>query len=319
MRERWGTFSVRDHVTAAPFVSDVLIYDRLVIPIPDPNNPESERSWADRGYRPDDQRRCLDILGVKTDWKDGLALTVPWDSSKEERFRTRMNAAAALTAQKNSPKATYYMDPFAMTRELNAGEFRPALPADVTKAWAVAAYPSAAAFREDLAASHRMAGIAPGEDRRSQLAFELRHRFLTPERPDPDHEMLKRAADLSRKDDFRRKRALFYAWQENIIENEIDDEKAIRELEQLLDDYNKATQKAFGEVIAKAVFTTLAIGVGIGGAAVAGGLAGLAAAGGAGLIEFGRFWAFDRKPKIDDGDLNAAAMIHDAEKTLSLN
>jgi hypothetical protein len=33
-KERWGTFSVRDHIKTAPIISDVLIYDRLVIPVP---------------------------------------------------------------------------------------------------------------------------------------------------------------------------------------------------------------------------------------------------------------------------------------------
>jgi hypothetical protein len=33
-RERWGTFSVIDHKNAAALVPDVLLYDRLVLPVP---------------------------------------------------------------------------------------------------------------------------------------------------------------------------------------------------------------------------------------------------------------------------------------------
>lgn len=46
-RERWGTFSVRDHtseVTDAPFVSDVLLFDRLVIPTP-PEDASNSDFW----------------------------------------------------------------------------------------------------------------------------------------------------------------------------------------------------------------------------------------------------------------------------------
>lgn len=96
MRERWGAFSVRDHVSDAPFVSEVLLYDRLIIPIPDPNDNLAEVSWAHEGWKPNVLRDCLDVLKVKTDKADGLALTVPWDNSKRERFKSRMSMAAAL-------------------------------------------------------------------------------------------------------------------------------------------------------------------------------------------------------------------------------
>lgn len=31
----WGTFSVADHLRRRPFVADVLLYDRLIVPVPD--------------------------------------------------------------------------------------------------------------------------------------------------------------------------------------------------------------------------------------------------------------------------------------------
>jgi hypothetical protein len=33
--ETWGTFSVTDHLGRRAFVADVILYDRLVIPVPD--------------------------------------------------------------------------------------------------------------------------------------------------------------------------------------------------------------------------------------------------------------------------------------------
>jgi len=46
---------------------------------------------------------------------------------------------------------------------------------------------------------------------------------------------------------------------------------------------------------------------------------GLLLAGTSGLVELARFWKFDRKPVIDNGDLDAAAMVHDARKVVSLH
>jgi hypothetical protein len=311
MRERWGAFSVRDHVSDAPFVSEVLLYDRLIIPIPDPNDNLAEVSWAHEGWKPNVLRDCLDVLKVKTDKADGLALTVPWDNSKRERFKSRMSMAAALATQRRDPKHTYYMDPFLMTRMLVKDEFRPALPPGVSKAWTVAAYPSAEAFRRDVSTSD--------VDRKTQVALLLSHRFLTPIQSDPKHDMLKRAVDLAMTDAFRRKRSRFYEWQEEIIQEEISDEKAIEELEQRLLDYNEATRKAFGDVVAKYAFTVIPIGLTMAGAVLAGPGPAAVIAAASGIVELTRFWKFDRKPVIADGDLDAAAMVHDARQVLSLD
>ena len=33
-RERWGSFSVRDHLNTRALATDVLLYDRLIFPVP---------------------------------------------------------------------------------------------------------------------------------------------------------------------------------------------------------------------------------------------------------------------------------------------
>jgi hypothetical protein len=311
MRERWGTFSVRDHINDAPFVSDVLLYDRLVIPIPDPSDSLAEQHWIDEKWRPKLLHKCLDVLKIKTEEEDGLVLTVPWGSSKEERFKSKMSVAAALATQGRCPEQGYYVDPFHMTRTLLKDDFCPALPNGVSKAWTVAAYPSADAFRRDVSVSD--------VGRRTRLAAVMRHHFLSPATSDPDQEMLKRAVDLVMKDSFRRKRSSFYEWQEEIIEENISDKKAIEELEQRLSTYNTAIKKAFRDTVAKYAFTVIPIAIGITAAAIAGATTGMVVAGASGIIQLTRFWKFDRKPIIANGDLDAAAMVHDAREVLSLD
>jgi hypothetical protein len=292
-------------VNDAPFVSDVLLYDRLVIPVADRADPSADEFWAK--FDPEAQRRCLDILKAKTDDKDGLALTIPWGAAKRERFKNRMSTTAALASQRRHPDQQYYLDPFEMTKQLIKDEFLPALPKGVSKAWPVAAYTSADAYREDIAA-----------DRRRRLAAFISHRFLTPAGKDPDHELLKRAVGLATTDDFRRKRADFYKWQEGIIENEITDEKAIEEMEKLLREFNEATTKAFNTVVVRYAFTVIPIALTITGAVLAGAPVALGLAGAGGLVQMARFWKFDRKPVIEAGDLDSAAMIHDARDQLPL-
>jgi hypothetical protein len=311
MRERWGTFSVRDHMTDAPFVSEVLLYDRLVIPVPDPadKSPDELEFW--KKYGPELLTDCLSILKVKTDKEDGLALAVPWDHVKRERFKNRMSVAAAFATQQRCPEQGYYNDPFEMTRQLIKEEFRPALPPGVSKAWTVAAYTSADAFRQENSAAD--------PDRGRRLAALISHRFLTPTEKDPNHELLKKAIDLAKTPGFHRKREAFYEWQEGIIEENVSDEKAFEEMEKLLGELNEATRKAFSKVAERFLFTMIPIGLGMTGALVAGTKEGIVLAAAGGLVQLARFWRFDRKPVIEAGDLDAAAMIHDAQKALPLD
>ena len=67
------------------------------------------------------------------------------------------------------------------------------------------------------------------------------------------------------------------------------------------------------------IFTVIPIGLSMTGAILAGKETGLVIAAASGLVQLTRFWKFDRKPAIADGDLDAAAMIHDARKVLSLD
>ena len=256
MRERWGTFSVRDHLTAAPFVTEVLLYDRLVVPVP-PDNAPPETFWDN--FNPELQARCLDILGKKTETADGLALTIPWDDSKRERFSSRMSVASALATQQRIPDQMYYMDPFEMTRQLIKEEFRPALPRGISHAWVLAAFSSAESYEADLTQNRT-------SNTQRQLAARIAHKFLTPKGPDTDQELLKRAVDLSMSDEFRRKRANLYHWQESVLRDELSEDKAIEELDSRLKQYNSAINKAFKDVYHKYAYTVIPITLAMGGA-----------------------------------------------------
>ena len=311
MRERWGTCSVKDHVSDAPLVSEVLLYDRLVVPIPAPDHRAAEEQrWMDAGWRPDLLDACLSILGIKTNEKDGLALAVPWDGPKQERFTTRMSVSAALDTQRKHPDQGYYNDPFMMTRQLLGTDFKPALPPGVTKAWAVASYPAIPAFNEELSAAD--------PNKQVRLATVIRHRFLTPQDRDPKHELLKKAVELSTTPGFHEKRAALYRWQEDVIENDIAEDEAVVEMEKRLIKYNAAIEAAFSSVYQRFAFTVLPIGLALAGALLGGALPGLLLASTGGLVGMARFWRFDRKPVIDAGDCAAAAMIHDAREVLPL-
>jgi hypothetical protein len=298
-RERWGTFSVTDHLRPRPFVAEVLLYDRLIVPVP--SDDREREYWRDkeRHWDPDLQEQLLNLMGDRV-------IRIPWDQAKREVFTTKFAAAkAAAFATNNLAEAKKSnSDPMYVTRMLLAQDFLPPMPEGVY-AWPIAAYPSCSDYREDLARN-------PAVERQERLAMVLTHRFLVPESPgSTDQEMLKKAVGFAKRDDFQEKRLKFYRWQEDIIEKGIPDEKAVEEMEQHLKNFEDIARKAKMDVYWKFAFMAVPVAISI---ATAGLGAPLIVAGASGLISVAAFVKFDRKPSIDGGDCEAAAMIHDVQE-----
>jgi hypothetical protein len=131
-----GHISVKDHCAPSAFVADVLIYDRLVLPVPaddsecsrwrHPNPGDSEETWD-----PDRLQALIEILGSqRRPSRDGAKLVweVDWDQDKWTYEQSRLEAADVVSE-----------DAFWTTRRILSMD--EAVPAVVE---AVAAYPSAA-------------------------------------------------------------------------------------------------------------------------------------------------------------------------------
>jgi hypothetical protein len=172
---------------------------------------------------------------------------------------------------------------------------------------AVAAYPSESAYKKDYTVNIQ-------KQREETLGLALSHKFLIPKASGKsDSDFLKKAVKLASRDDFREKRAQLYRWQEQIIENDISDEKAIEEMEQHLKQYNDVVQRAEQDVYWKFAFTMISIGLTMAGASL---ITPLIAAGA--LVSVVKFVKFDRRPVIRAGECAAAAMFYDIRKNLLL-
>src|SRR5215207_1630838 len=205
-RERWGTFAVNDHTGPRPFVTDVLLYDRLVVPYP---HSDSERvRWHEAGWQPQRLDDWLNVLSVydEDEQPEGLAIIVPWDEQKREVFNTRFRSAQSanfdathlLDAQKHN------VDPFQVTRVILKEDFLPILPKGVSKVWAVAAYPSASEYEKDYTPDIR-------QERQETLGMALAHKFLAPKPTGKsERELLVQSVKLAKRDDFKEKRSQLY-------------------------------------------------------------------------------------------------------------
>lgn len=311
-RERWGTFSVMDHLQPQAFVTDVLLYDRLVIPFP---AGDFERSkWFENNWQPDLLDKKLDLLG-------DLAIPVEWDKAKHDFFKSVFHTSKAINfdatihlagIRSNDDLEVNKQNPFELTKYLLRKKYLPDLPKGVSKVWAISAFTSYEGYKNDVEAAKNDLKL----QNERHLSMVISHKFLVPDdHSKSDTDLLKIAIGLSKRDDFKEKRAALYKWQQTIIEEDITDAKAIEELEEYLNQYNKIIEKA--AVGTKWKFGFLVLNLLGAGAGLATGhvetfpVIGL---GLTGLASVTQYLKFDNKPDITKDCSYAAAMIHDVQK-----
>lgn len=192
----WGTFSVRDHCNPSAFVSEVMLYDRLVIPVP-PNEDERTR-WRDAGWNPELLEKLLPILGDR-------ARVVYWDSAKQDQWKNKYETGKTI-AHDTGEWA------FQATRTVLVE----GLPTQVTGIQAIANYTDVSELERDLLLAPAPVG-APLSYGGAAVAV-MGHEFFMPNDPRWTHEeLLKEAVVISSEQVSRRKRANFWRWQREFM------------------------------------------------------------------------------------------------------
>src|SRR3974390_1343239 len=74
IRQRWGTFSVIDALDPVRLLPEVLLYDRLVLPVP--KTVDDRLRWVNEGWHPESQERYYKTLG-------DLAVFAWWGKEQE--------------------------------------------------------------------------------------------------------------------------------------------------------------------------------------------------------------------------------------------
>jgi hypothetical protein len=283
----WGTFSVADHRRMQAFVADVLVYDRLLIPVP---VDEDVERWESRDWRPDQQRQIIDVL------KEGdphRVEEVPWTSWWETEFAERKEEFAAGVAgevseiqdAKRANPNTFgqyverriladYRNP---ARDIAILQGVPPINVDV-----VAAYGSIDDFIREFDAVE----ITEIRGRPDQLLGGFVWSFAVPAESDrSDLDLLKRAVDFANQPEVRGYRMAFHRWRRDML---ISGFTADRASEQLRHDINayaswvrrrRVTTRARGAYLVAGITAGIAaaimplVGLDIAGAAVGAGAA----------------------------------------------
>ncbi|HEX2011736.1 MAG TPA: hypothetical protein VJN44_12440, partial [Roseateles sp.] len=240
--ERWGSLSVADHIDAGALAANVLLYDRLVLPVMSSQPDRDEQAyWERQGWNPELQRRRLEQL-------EELAVCRPWNAARRARFRDRLSQ---LRAERFDAQ---HIDSHAMARRILAQEQVLEKLAGVQHVDVIAAYNSAAALSADFHLDDLKEHVAA-------QAGLLTRRLAVPDLADAD-DGLRLACELSRDAAFRERRAALFDWQELMADKKLAPEAAVDLLCELTDAYNEAVLAAKAKVRWKLAFTVFGIGLG---------------------------------------------------------
>lgn len=289
--ELWATYSVKDHLQPRALAADILLFDRLVFPVPEnarfpensgpPDRPgevewtPNPAEWArwkekDKNWDPDGQHRLLELLKP-------VIRKVPWDKSHQEQWRTD----ATDLAVQGIPDYAFVATRTVLTRDL---------PAYVT---GVAAVGPMYRTVEDLERELQIRDTAgrtqlPG----GALAAVLGWEFLTPEDGRlSDEKLLKETVDFVTGDDeFRRCRRDFLDWQQGFLKDGTTDresiKRAVKDMRELLKAAKKSARRLKVRKVVRYAFRIAPPAVGLT-LAIAGIPGGLVAAAGGGFLSLG--------------------------------
>ena len=214
--EMWGTFSVMDHLREGAFLAEVIMYDRLVIPIPpDPGraeNPEDRdfaekqrKKWEDK-WDPQRQERLLKILKP-------VAVPVEWNRQRHLHW-------AAEYEKSKHDAARQFAEILAgwKTGEVLLNE----LPAMARGTVAVSPYNSLEDLKRDFGITETSTAAERLQAGRglpaNVISAIIGHEFLVPEDPDKDEfYLLREAVEMVQQDNYREARADFHDAQQRFI------------------------------------------------------------------------------------------------------
>jgi hypothetical protein len=317
-RRLWGCYSVADHLEPRAFVADLLLYDRLVVPVP---APDDVARWEEH-WDPGRQQRLLKILG-------GLAERVEWSAPLREQFHELLPedapppTDAALDIDESNPDPAR---PYELTRRIIGEQLRKkVVQAKDVRGVAVYAKPDQFdrewQFSKSFPFIRRTTRVEPGVLREAadplpadqqQLAKVVVTRLIVPDDGQDDEEVLKRTVELVSRDDVATKREAFHQLIASLDAQGLQDETIVGEVSDYLDGLNESVRRHTKAQKARLAvqFVTAAEGAAALWAPPIALAAGPSAAAGEAIIK--RRWGGDADPA-----LGAVALLAEAQRALS--
>jgi hypothetical protein len=293
--ERWGTLSVADHNDLSALVANVLLYDRLIIPMYTESDDRNELEyWNKKKWNPIAQLTRRKQLGE-------LAIECAWDKKRRQSYADRYRLALQLDSEANGEMITRWL----LTEDQDYH-----LPKGVNHADIFIAYNSEQSTLDEIP---REKYKAAGLNDESQIGILLAHELQVPDIEDKEV-ALKEAIGLSKEPEFRMRRSDLYEFQMACLNRGMKPKAVVAELRDRNREMVEYLKKQKIPLKKKAGFMLAQTLVGaVGGAFISP----FAAIGG--FISIWQFSAFDAAPSNQlPNRLAPVAVFHDIEEKLGL-
>lgn len=234
-RQWWGVYSVRAHMDMRALAREILLYDRLILPVPEDLD-EADR-WDDQGW----DTRQLDYVAKHL---GDLVHLVPWSQQMRSEWKDRMSLLAA--AGVTSEGAAYGATPMTMVdfvwkdvRDHQPHDGLPPVPPRI-----VAAYLSQDEAEADFEPIAAPGTGTPPAGRRSGIL--LTQPTEVPEDED-DEDVFLTAVQTARQPEFATARRALYDYEDRLIMEDRTDGDIAQALGRLLKDYTAAARDYAGK------------------------------------------------------------------------
>jgi hypothetical protein len=215
--ELWGTFSVMDHRKRGAFLSEVILYDKLVIPVPpDPAEAGSPKEhefaskqwdrWVEAGWQPERQQELLKILSPVVE-------PVAWDFQHHVEWQIQFDEWLSRSPAARANRLGELMAGWG-TGDLLLKE----LPAKAAGAVAVCPFDSIDELKKQIGITEQ-SSLRSRREASDDLPGDLvstvvGREFLVPSDPERDEfYLLKEAVDLVQDVNYREQRRAFHGAQ----------------------------------------------------------------------------------------------------------
>lgn len=249
-KQRWAAFSVKAHRDLGSLAADILLYDRIILPVPE-DDAESDR-WMRKNWAPDK----LAPLVVKA---AGHIIAVPWTAQLQREWKTRSDAMKSLDKELS----------YGMTGVIYAS-YPPAwqeISASLQPGEQPVRKPSLLAGFQSPGEAQAELGLGPAEVAKKEtepggrgvdhvVALKVRHMVHEPDIPDYEEKFLA-AVSLVENSRFQEARRNLFDWEDAMYADGWTPEEVEKELPGLEEAYRDAVRAANKHMVVRAVTTLL--------------------------------------------------------------
>jgi len=259
--ELWGAFSVMDHLLEGAYLPEVIMYDKLVIPVPpDPEKAETPedrnfalkqwKCWEDNHWEPDRQTELLKIL-------EPVTVKVEWNRQRHERWAETYEISSRAAARENKEPLPGWKTGKTLLWEL---------PKIAPGIIAISPYDSLVDLKFDFGITEQSSiqeQIDAGKGLPGELvSIVIGREFLVPDDPEKDEfYQLQKAVELVTEPYYREARKNYHAAQQQFIRDGKTDlisvNQAVEAMNEHLEILHELAQKQkISKVIEHAYFFT---------------------------------------------------------------